>query len=56
MGASMAAASVAPAIRAKGPKQSFLGYMVYNRLWFDRDKYALTLGGGQISNPGRFSY
>jgi len=31
---------------AKGPKQSFLGYMVYNRLWFDRDKYALTLGGG----------
>jgi Putative beta-barrel porin-2, OmpL-like. bbp2 len=39
---------------AKGPKQSFLGYMVYNRLWFDRDKYALTLGGGQISNPGRY--
>ena len=35
---------------AKGPKQSFLGYMVYNRLWFDRDKYALTLGGGQINN------
>ncbi len=21
---------------AKGPKQSFLGYMIYNRLWFDR--------------------
>ena len=39
---------------AKGPKQSFLGYMIYNRLWFDRDKYALTLGGGQISNPGRY--
>ena len=39
---------------AKGPKQSFLGYMVYNRLWFDRDKYALTLGGGQINNPGRY--
>ena len=22
---------------AKGPKQIFLGYMIYNRLWFDRD-------------------
>jgi hypothetical protein len=38
----------------KGPKQSFLGYMVYNRLWFDRDRYALTIGGGQINNPGRY--
>src|ERR1700730_9350620 len=39
---------------AKGPKQSFLGYMVYNRLWFDNDRYAFTLGGGQINNPGRY--
>jgi hypothetical protein len=39
---------------AKGPKQSFLGYMFYNRFWFDRDKYALTLGGGKINNPGRY--
>jgi hypothetical protein len=39
---------------AKGPKQSFLGYMFYNRFWFDRDKYALTLGGGRINNPGRY--
>jgi len=39
---------------AKGPKQSFLGYMVYNRLWFDNDKYGLTVGGGQINNPGRY--
>jgi hypothetical protein len=38
----------------KGPKQSFLGYMFYNRLWFDRDKYGLTIGGGQINNPGRY--
>ena len=38
----------------KGPKQSFLGYMLYNRFWFDRDKYALTLGGGKINNPGRY--
>src|SRR5437588_4393066 len=40
--------------RSKGPKQSFLGYMIYNRLWFDRDKYGLTIGGGQIYNPGRY--
>ena len=39
---------------AKGPKQSFLGYMVYNRLWFDKDLYGLTMGGGQINNPGRY--
>jgi Putative beta-barrel porin-2, OmpL-like. bbp2 len=38
----------------KGPKQSFIGYMVYNRFWFDKDLYALTLGGGQINNPGRY--
>lgn len=39
---------------AKGPKQSFLGYMFYNRFWFDKDKYGLTIGGGQINNPGRY--
>jgi hypothetical protein len=39
---------------AKGPKQSFLGYMVYNRLWFDKNLFALTLGGGAINNPGRY--
>jgi putative OmpL-like beta-barrel porin-2 len=38
----------------KGPKQSFLGFMFYNRAWFDRDRYALTLGGGRINNPGRY--
>jgi hypothetical protein len=38
----------------QGPKQSFLGFMFYNRFWFDRDKYALTLGGGRINNPGRY--
>jgi hypothetical protein len=37
-----------------GPKQSFLGYMIYNRLWFHKDIYALTLGGGAINNPGRY--
>jgi hypothetical protein len=37
-----------------GPKQSFLGFMIYNRLWFHKDLYALTLGGGAINNPGRY--
>jgi hypothetical protein len=35
-------------------KQSFLGYMFYNRFWFKKDRYGLTLGGGQINNPGRY--
>ena len=28
--------------------------MLYNRLWFHKDLFALTLGGGQMSNPGRY--
>ena len=36
------------------PKQSFLGFMFYNRLWFDKDKFGVTLGGGEINNPGRY--
>ncbi len=38
----------------KGPKQSFIGYMFYNRFWFHKDLYGVTLGGGQINNPGRY--
>jgi len=37
-----------------GPKQSFLGYMVYNRFWFHKDLFAMTVGGGKINNPGRY--
>ncbi len=37
-----------------GPKQSFLGFMEYNRFWFHRDLFAVTLGGGAIDNPGRY--
>ena len=37
-----------------GPAQSFLGFMVYNRLWFAKDLFGLTLGGGAITNPGRY--
>ena len=36
------------------PKQSFIGYMVYNSVWFDKDLFGFTLGGGQINNPGRY--
>lgn len=39
---------------SKGPKQSFLGVMFYNRFWFDHDEYGVTLGGGRINNPGRY--
>jgi Putative beta-barrel porin-2, OmpL-like. bbp2 len=35
-------------------KQSFLGYMLYNRWWFHHDRYGFTLGGGEINNPGRY--
>ena len=40
--------------RVLAPKQDFLGFMVYNRLWFDKDRYGFTLGGGKINNPGRY--
>jgi hypothetical protein len=39
---------------ATSPKQNFFGIMAYNRLWLKQDKYALTLGGGLINNPGRY--
>jgi len=35
-------------------KQYFIGWMAYNRVWWDKDKYAVTLGGGMMSNPGRY--
>ena len=36
------------------PKQSFIGYMLYDRTWFKKDRFGLTVGGGQINNPGRY--
>jgi hypothetical protein len=39
---------------AGGPKQSFIGFMLYNRAWFKKDTYGLTIGGGMINNPGRY--
>jgi hypothetical protein len=35
-------------------KEEFLGMMLYDRTWFDRDLFAVTLGGGFMNNPGRY--
>jgi hypothetical protein len=40
--------------RSGGPKQSFIGFMLYNRAWFKKDTQGLTIGGGKINNPGRY--
>jgi hypothetical protein len=42
------------AANSASPKQNFLGAMLYNRTWFDKDTYGITLGGGAIDNPGRY--
>jgi len=34
--------------------QYFLGFMAYERMWFANDKLGLTIGGGAITNPGRY--
>jgi len=39
---------------ATSRKQSFAGWMAYNRWWFKKDLYAITFGGGAMSNPGRY--
>lgn len=38
----------------KGPAQYFLSAMFYHRLWFFKNKFAWTIGGGVMSNPGRY--
>jgi Putative beta-barrel porin-2, OmpL-like. bbp2/Carboxypeptidase regulatory-like domain len=39
----------------KGPnKANFLGTMFYNRIWWDHNRLAVTLGGGAMNNPGRY--
>ena len=38
-----------------GPnKSAFLGWMLYDRYWFDHDLFAVTFGGGSMTNPGRY--
>jgi hypothetical protein len=39
---------------AAAPAQFFIGFMAYARAWFDHDRYAVTVGGGAIDNPGRY--
>lgn len=34
--------------------QYFLGFMAYQRFWFAGDRLGLTVGGGSITNPGRY--
>jgi len=34
--------------------QYFLGFMAYNRLWLAHQRYGVTVGGGAITNPGRY--
>ncbi len=38
----------------KSYKQTFAGWMAYNRFWFKKDLYGLTVGGGVMDNPGRY--
>jgi hypothetical protein len=35
-------------------KSSFIGWMFYDRMWFHKDLFAITLGGGEMSNWGRY--
>jgi hypothetical protein len=39
---------------ATSSKQTFAGWMLYNRWWFKKDLYGVTLGGGVMANPGRY--
>jgi len=39
---------------ATSHKQTFAGWMLYNRFWFKKDQYAITIGGGAMANPGRY--
>ncbi len=35
-------------------KSSFLGWMLYDRMWFHKNLFGLTIGGGQMNNWGRY--
>jgi len=41
-------------VNGRGPSQNFLGIMAYHRWWFDKDRFAAEVGGGVMSNPGRY--
>jgi len=37
-----------------GYAQYFVSAMFYNRMWFGKNKFAWTIGGGYMKNPGRY--
>jgi hypothetical protein len=39
---------------ATSHKQTFAGWMAYNRFWFNKDHNAITVGYGVMDNPGRY--
>jgi hypothetical protein len=39
---------------ATTPAQNFISGMFYNRIWFNKNKFAWTIGGGIMTNPGRY--
>jgi hypothetical protein len=52
-------ASVGQPVSCKGgtpasPSQYFLGFMAYQHFQFKHDLYGFTVGGGAITNPGRY--
>lgn len=38
----------------QGPAQFFASAMIYHRIWFAGNKCAWTIGGGVMTNPGRY--
>jgi len=39
---------------SSAPTQYFAAFMAYHRAWFLEGKFALTVGGGAMTNPGRY--
>ncbi len=38
----------------QGPAQYFTSVMFYNRVWLKQNRFAWTIGGGWMNNPGRY--
>jgi hypothetical protein len=44
----------APCTNTNPCEQDFVSAMAYNRLWFDKNIFGWTVGGGFLHNPGRY--
>jgi hypothetical protein len=44
----------APCTNTNPCEQDFVSAMAYHRLWFDRNIFGWTIGGGYLRNPGRY--